>query len=154
MSYTIMSCIVHLLDYFLYWPLLFFQCYGMFSWNGSILLVLCRRTNFKLRLELSIKSRQSLASYCPTTRGSRTCSRSLKYTKSVVCLKNGKKSASRFLWYVTSVPDSNQFFSFKGDTSGSGGKLDFEVCKIGFLVSCRNSLIFMRFLLMVNWPQV
>ena len=81
-------------------------------------LVLRTITHFKLRLGLSIKSRQSLALYYPKPRRRRrTCSGPLQYTTSVVCLKNDENSASRFLSYVTSAPDSNTFFSFKRDAS-------------------------------------
>ena len=87
----VMSCIVDLLDYLLYQLVLFFQCCGIF------LSILCRRTHFKLRLELSMKSCQLLTLYCQTPRRRRTCSESLQYTRSVVCLKNGENSAPQLL---------------------------------------------------------
>ena len=90
----------------------------------AYLLILCRRIHFKLCLELSIKSRQSLAFYCPTPGRRRTCSGSLQYTLSAVCLKNDENSASWILQYVTSVPDSNKFFYFKRDASTSEDSLD------------------------------
>ena len=80
----------------------------------AYLLVLCRRTHFKLHLELSIKSHQSLSLYCQTSRR-RTCSGSLQ---SVWRMVESQHSLS------VAFLDSNKFFSFKRDATTSEDSLN------------------------------
>ena len=84
-----MSCIADLLDYFLYQLALFFHDCGMPNWNECVFVGIVQENTFQASLGAVNKESR--------TPRRRTCSRSLKYTRSVVCLKNGENSASQFL---------------------------------------------------------
>ena len=47
---SVMSCIIDLLDYFLYPLVLFFQCCGISNWNGCIFVDIVQENTFQASL--------------------------------------------------------------------------------------------------------